>query len=382
MRLEEFLKEKPLYYTEIDYMRMPRIYEKIKIHFKSTNIIHIVGTNGKGTTGRFLATALHNLGYKTGHYTSPHILEFNERIWLDGKNVSDISLENAHGTLQNLLTKAESDSLSYFEYTTFLAMILFDECEYIVLEAGLGGRHDATAVFPKKLTLVTPIAYDHESFLGNTIEEISEEKLHAIQNNAIIASQKYEEVYTIAKKVSTEKKILVHKLATFINEKDIANIQIISKNLSLAKYLEDNLRLAITSLKFLEISYRVEDFKNSMLFGRLTRFKENILLDVGHNPLAASSIVKALKGNKYTLIYNTYKDKDYKKILQTLKPITSDVEIININEQRIETREQLQNTLKELEIEYTTFKKIDESKKYLVFGSFAVVESFIKADSE
>ena len=382
MRLEEFLKEKPLYYTEIDYMRMPRIYEKIKIHFKSTNIIHIVGTNGKGTTGRFLATALHNLGYKTGHYTSPHILEFNERIWLDGKNVSDISLENAHGTLQNLLTKAESDSLSYFEYTTFLAMILFDECEYIVLEAGLGGRHDATAVFPKKLTLVTPIAYDHESFLGNTIEEISEEKLHAIQNNAIIASQKYEEVYTIAKKVSTEKKILVHKLATFINEKDIANIQIISKNLSLAKYLEDNLRLAITSLKFLEISYRVEDFKNSMLFGRLTRFKENILLDVGHNPLAASSIVKALKGNKYTLIYNTYKDKDYKKILQVLKPITLDVEIININEKRIETKEELQNTLKELEIEYTTFKKIDESKKYLVFGSFAVVESFIKADSE
>ena len=382
MPLEEFLKEKPLYYTEIDYMRMPRIYEKIKIHFKSTNIIHIVGTNGKGTTGRFLATALHNLGYKTGHYTSPHILEFNERIWLDGKNVSDISLENAHGTLQNLLTKAESDSLSYFEYTTFLAMILFDECEYIVLEAGLGGRHDATAVFPKKLTLVTPIAYDHESFLGNTIEEISEEKLHAIQNNAIIASQKYEEVYTIAKKVSTEKKILVHKLDTFINEKDIANIQIISKNLSLVKYLEDNLRLAIASLKFLEISYRVEDFKNSMLFGRLTRFKENILLDVGHNPLAASSIVKALKGNKYTLIYNTYKDKDYKKILQVLKPITLDVEIININEKRIETKEELQNTLKELEIEYTTFKKIDESKKYLVFGSFAVVESFIKADSE
>ena len=206
-------------------MRMPRIYEKIKIHFKSTNIIHIVGTNGKGTTGRFLATALHNIGYKTGHYTSPHILEFNERIWIDGKNVSDTSLENAHGTLQNLLTKAESDSLSYFEYTTFLAMILFNECEYIVLEAGLGGRYDATAVFPKKLTLVTPIDYDHESFLGNTIEEISEEKLHAIQNNAIIASQKYEEVYTIAKKVSIEKKILVHKLDTFINEKDISNAQ-------------------------------------------------------------------------------------------------------------------------------------------------------------
>jgi len=86
--LQKFLDEKPLYYEKIDYARMPRIYESIKSHFKIPKIIHLIGTNGKGTTGRFLATALHSLGFSTGHYTSPHILKFNERVWLNGRDVS------------------------------------------------------------------------------------------------------------------------------------------------------------------------------------------------------------------------------------------------------------------------------------------------------
>ena len=86
--LEKYLGTKPLYYNKIDYMRMPCIYKKIKEELPKPRIIHLIGTNGKGTTGRFLATALYSLGFNTGHYTSPHILEFNERIWLNGKNSS------------------------------------------------------------------------------------------------------------------------------------------------------------------------------------------------------------------------------------------------------------------------------------------------------
>ena len=103
MTLESFLRDKPLYYTEIDYTRMPRIYEKVRSHFTASNIIHLLGTNGKGTTGRFLASALFHKGYKTGHYTSPHILEFNERVWINGKNASYESLEVAHKKLQSIL---------------------------------------------------------------------------------------------------------------------------------------------------------------------------------------------------------------------------------------------------------------------------------------
>jgi dihydrofolate synthase/folylpolyglutamate synthase len=196
--LEDFLSAKPLYYDKIDYTRMPSIYKRIKSYLPKPKIIHIIGTNGKGTTGRFLASALHSLGFTTGHYTSPHIFEFNERIWKNGKNVDNNILQIAHEELQNILTKDDSDALSYFEYTTLLSMLVYKECEYIVMEAGLGGEHDATAVFDKILTLVTPIAYDHEAFLGSSLKEIASTKLKAIQNSAILATQRYDEVYVLA----------------------------------------------------------------------------------------------------------------------------------------------------------------------------------------
>jgi len=375
--LQAFLEEKPLYYNEIDYTRMPRVYQKIKSNFSSAKIIHLIGTNGKGTTGRFLATALFNMGYKTAHYTSPHIIDFNERVWLNGANTSYETLEIAHEKLQNILTEEDSHSLSYFEYTTFLAMLVFNGCEYIVLEAGLGGEHDATAVFDKILTLVTPIDYDHEAFLGSGIEDIARTKLNAIQNSAIIATQKHKEVYTIAKELSAIKKVSIHKVDEYLDNEDIKNVEQLSEELSLVSYLQDNLKLSISCLKFLDLKYKVENFSNSKLFGRVSKISNNIVVDVGHNPLAAESIVNALKDKKYILVYNTYKDKEYKKTLQILKPIIRHVEIIDINEQRIETKELLYRTLKELEIEYVSFNKCEKNNNYLVFGSFSVVEAFL-----
>ena len=382
MPLDTFLEKKPLYYTEIDYTRMPRVYEKLKVHFNAGEIIHVIGTNGKGTTGRFLASALFAMGYKTAHYTSPHIVDFNERIWMDGENVSDEALENAHLDLQSILSQEDSDALSYFEYTTFLAMLMFNGCDYIVLEAGLGGMHDATAVFAKHLTLVTPIDYDHQSFLGTDIETIANEKLQAVQNNAIIAKQKHEAVYSVADEIMAVKNVEILKLDAYISADDKVKIAEISKQLSLAEYLEQNLSLSISCLNFLGLGYDIKHFADSKLFGRLTQYKKNIIIDVGHNPLAANSIVQALEGEKYTLVYNTYKDKEYEKILQILKPIILDVEIIAINSQRMVAIEQLQKTLTDLEVKYKTFKEIDESKKYLVFGSFSVVEAFLKVDGE
>ena len=377
LSLEIFLENKPLYYAEIDYTRMPRVYEKIKSHLPDTKIIHLIGTNGKGTTGRFLASALHNIGYKTAHYSSPHILEFNERFWINGQNASYEKLDIAHNKLQNILTKEDSDSLSYFEYTTLLSMILFNECEYIVLEAGLGGEHDATAVFEKTLTLVSPIDYDHEAFLGSDIEEIATTKLNAIQKRAIIATQKYDEVLSVAKRIASEKNVNINPADDFIDDDDNRKISQISNNLELAPYLQDNLKLSISALKFLDIEYDTDDFNNSRLFGRLTRISDNIILDVGHNTLAANSIVKALEGKKYILVYNSYKDKDYKKILEILKPIVSYVEIIDIIDERIESKELLKRSLNELEIEYCTFKTVDKYNNYLVFGSFSVAEAFL-----
>lgn len=375
MSFKEYLNAKPLYYDEIDYSRMPRVYEKIKGSLKIAKIIHLIGTNGKGTTGRFLAAALFAKGYSVGHYTSPHILEFNERVWLDGEDASDYRLQKAHEELQKLLNKEDAASLSYFEYTTLLAILIFKECEFVVMEAGLGGEHDATAVFPKILTLVTPIAYDHEAFLGSDISQIAKTKLNAIQNSAIIANQPFSEVYDVAKSLADKNIIRVDEL---LNEEDKKNISAIGKNLSLAPYLAQNLSLSIAALKFLGVSYKADDFKNARLFGRLSRVAKNIIVDVGHNALGASSIAEALAGEKFTLIYNSYRDKNYKEILSILKPIVLSVEIIEVVNQRVEEIEKIQNALDELRIKYTIFKEIKEEQNYLVFGSFSVVEKFLK----
>lgn len=377
MLLLEFLENKPLYYTEIDYTRMPRVYQTIQEHFYAAKIIHIIGTNGKGTTGRFLATALFNKGFKVGHYTSPHIFKFNERIWIDGSDTQDNVLEEAHMKLQSILSKEDAASLSYFEYTTFLAMLVFNSCEYIVLEAGLGGIHDATAVFEKALTLVTPIDYDHEAFLGNTIKNIALEKLNAVQKDAIIARQKHDKVYDVCSQLELENDISILDFKEYITSEDKQKIRDITQTYQLVKYLENNLSLAIAGLNFFSITYKVSDFKDSKLFGRLTKIKDNIVIDVGHNVLAAESILKALLGKKYILVYNTYEDKNYSNILSTLKPIIKHVEIIEVNDKRIENPQKIKNVLTDLEIECRTYKAIEKKQNYLVFGSFRVVEEFM-----
>jgi len=167
-------------------------------------------------------------------------------------------------------------------------------------------------------------------------------------------------------------------MKVLLNDDDFLNIKQISKELGLAKYLEENLTLAISALKFLKINYKTADFKTSRLFGRLSKIAKNIIIDVGHNTLAASSIANALSENKYVIIYNSYKDKDYDKILQILKPIALHVELIDVDDKRIESEEKIKKVLDKLDIKYAKFKKIKSNNNYLVFGSFSVVEAFLK----
>lgn len=361
---------------------MPKVYERVKKHFKNPKIIHIVGTNGKGTTGRFLASALFSLGFNVGHYSSPHIMKFNERIWINGTDASDEVLEKLHQKLLTILTQEDADSLSYFEYTTLLAMYLYQEMDYVVLEAGLGGEHDATAVFDNILTLITPIDKDHESFLGNTIEEIVTTKVNTVQKIAILAKQSNNTINKLAKDIVTAKKCVFISVEKLLFEEDRDKINIIEQELLLEKYLKDNLLLAVSALNFLKIKYTTANFKNARLFGRLSKLNKNIILDVGHNVLAAKVIANSLQGNKYSLIYNSYKDKNYKEILNILKPIIKNVQIINVSESRIENKDVLEETLRQLDVKYQNFNGIEREEQYLVFGSFSVAEAFLKVYHE
>ena len=374
VNLEEFLEHKTLYYDKIDFTVVKSSWQILSQKIKLPFVIHIVGTNGKGSTGRFLAHYLHKTDYKVLHYSSPHIMKFNERIWINGNDVSDENLEIAHRFLQELYEIELLEKLTYFEYTTLLAFYLSKDFDYLVLEAGLGGEFDATNVVENNLSLITTIGLDHQSFLGSTVEKIAATKMRSVDNKMIVGYQVFPEVIKTAYEV--KKQILEQR------NRDIEIIEVIEFdkypiNEKFASYLKRNLHLVIACLNELKIPINTKLFDDVPLFGRCQKIASNITIDVGHNPLAAEVIKKEFENKKITLIYNSYADKDYVEVLNILKPIIKELIIIELDDKRIVKKEELQKVIKQLNITTQETIKIEENKEYLVFGSFLVVEKFL-----
>jgi dihydrofolate synthase/folylpolyglutamate synthase len=376
----EFIANKPLYYKEIDHKRVHKAYAIVEPYIKKPLVIHIVGTNGKGSTGRIMATLLHCSSYRVGHFSSPHILKFNERIWIEGEDISDNGLEIAHAKLYAILGDEICDGLSYFEYTTLLALVAMEELDVVVLEAGLGGEFDATSVVSKALSVITPIGIDHQDFLGDTIESIATTKLNSIEKRVLLGVQPYQEVYKIAHSISKKRDCRLYRaIESHIEILDI------TREIGWSHYLYENTLLAISALDILNFSYSIEDIKNIRLFGRFYSIAPNVIIDVGHNLLAAKAVARALEqrfsDRRVVLVYNSLNDKDYGSVLKRLKKHIKRVEIIPIETNRVVDVTILQDKLKQLTIEYREFKTINNYEDYLIFGSFFVVEAFIKNKS-
>jgi dihydrofolate synthase/folylpolyglutamate synthase len=363
----QYLNNKTMFYEKINFGVIHKSWNIISNKIKLPYIIHLVGTNGKGSTGRYIASFLDQLNQKVIHYSSPHIIEFNERIWINGKNSSNKQLQFAHNQLQKYLKKDLLDKLTYFEYTTLMVFILSNNIDYLVLEAGLGGEFDATNVLVNDLTVVPSIDIDHTEFLGDTIEEIATTKLKSCDNNYIFGLGINSKVENIRIKVlNFKKQIYIDK---DIKLPDEANI--------LPSFLQNNLILAFSVVKYLK--FNTNNLRLPKLFARFQKIQPNITIDVGHNVLAANAISKEYINKKINLIYNSYKDKDYEKILFILKPIINKLEIIKCTDKRILEIDTLRKVCIKLNIKYSIFNhnSILYNNNYLVFGSFKVVEEFL-----
>ncbi len=376
--LQKLLTTKPIYYTKFDPTRIVKAYKLIKNHISHPRRVQLIGTNGKGSTGRAIAHLASESGLRVGHFTSPHILDFKERFWIDGAFGTSEELEAAHKRLYNLLGKEMAESLSYFEYQALLAFVLFENLDLQVIEAGLGGEFDATSVANYELTVVVPIGFDHSDFLGENVEQIATTKLKAMSGKALIAKQSNKEVYEIAKSIAKESGTKLY-FYDELKSKNREQILEIAKQNCWADYLVENIINATFALDILDINYDIQDLKSLKLFGRFYKIMPNVTIDVGHNPLAASAIVGAIE-DKVTLIFNILGDKDLTKTLQILKPKIKDVEIIKIDTQRATELNEIENLLESLGLKYSYFNgELDESREYLVFGSFYVVEAFLKS---
>ena len=261
MSLKDYLSDKPLFYDKIDHSRFPRAFASVRDAIKPREIIHIVGTNGKGSTGRFLAQILTEFGFCVGHYTSPHIFKFCERFWLKGRDVSDDELEKAHQFLQSILNDEFKSSLSYFEYATLLAAVLFRECDYVIFEAGMGSRYDATGVFDKSLSLFTPIGLDHTAFLGKNIESIAQTKFYQPAKFALMNDFMDFRAVKIGREVAKEfgsNLLFAHEI---LDDNDKNALDEYSREFALADFMRSNLTLAYSGAKmilFLDANNRAQ----------------------------------------------------------------------------------------------------------------------------
>ncbi|MBV9303652.1 MAG: bifunctional folylpolyglutamate synthase/dihydrofolate synthase [Acidobacteriaceae bacterium] len=162
--------------------RMQKVLDGLENPERGQRFIHVAGTNGKGSTCAMIANALRHAGYCTGLYTSPHLVEPTERIQIDGQPLTQQefirAFETVHAAAERLMEQGRLDAHpSYFETVTAMALVTFREkCDVAVLEVGLGGRLDATNVINPELCVITSISFDHESYLGNSVESIAAEK--------------------------------------------------------------------------------------------------------------------------------------------------------------------------------------------------------------
>ncbi|WRC38869.1 bifunctional folylpolyglutamate synthase/dihydrofolate synthase [Helicobacter pylori] len=377
-RLSVFLETKPKEYHQFDPSRFIQIYKDFKNAFfeLQAKVIHVVGTNGKGSTGRFLTLLLADQNFKVLHFTSPHVFEFRERFFLNGSVVEESVLENAH---QQLQSHAFSSACSYFEYATLLAVMLAKDCDYLVLEAGLGGEFDSTNALEKTLSVFTPIDYDHKEFLGDSLESIATTKLKAMGSLSIIAPQQ-ELVLNIAQKIAKDK----HAQLIVVQNEISKGVRDYIERHHLTHFLAMNLEVALKAFETLLPCNKQEVLKNLKplnLIGRCELLSPNVLIDVGHNPHSAKALKEEIKrvfNTPIVLIYNCYQDKDAFLVLEILKPVVKKVLILELHNERIIQLEKLKGILETLGLEHALFEELKENENYLVYGSFLVANAFYK----
>lgn len=376
--LDNFLKNKPLFYKEIDRTRMPNAFKFVQGAFKIPKIIHVVGTNGKGSTGRFLAQMLAR-DHSVGHYTSPHIFEFRERFWMNGAVASADALETAHERLIKILPPEVARSLSYFEYATLLCAVLFEGCDFFVCEAGVGGEFDATNVFSKRLSLFTPIGFDHTALLGDTLERIATTKFNAMTDVALMNDDMNEPCADIARQIAAKKGATLKFASQNLNSDDKNEIKIYAEKFGLPEFLRSNLTLSSSAFKELGFSLNLANLGALSLGGRCEKIASNVTIDVGHNEMAAQALVKKFAGKKLNLIFNAFADKDIKAVLMAIKPIVKKTYIIEYETPGRElATAQVKEALRELDMEFEGFADVRADEEYLAFGSFYLVEAFLK----
>lgn len=378
-----------------DLDNVTRLLQVLEHPEKSLKFIHIAGTNGKGSTSHILAALCQAHGLKTGIFTSPHLVDFRERIKVDGVQISENAVVD---WVENVIPSLELDfEPSFFELTFALALVHFknESCDVCVIETGLGGRLDATNVILPKLSIITNIGFDHQNFLGDTRPLIAGEKAGIIKAHVpVLIAEKDPETQSVFEDQ-------VKNVSAQLRWVDF------SGNLEsdlLGSYQQLNLHTAIQAFEWycdlmsIEIEPVQADYalknvsKLTDFHGRMELIQENplVIFDVAHNISGIRVLLHELKSltyNRLHIIFGAANDKDLSEVFEIL-PKNAQYYFTQFKNLRSRTVEEWEHTIphefKGFQIHsnaktayQTALDSANDDDLILVFGSFFLIGELI-----
>jgi dihydrofolate synthase/folylpolyglutamate synthase len=312
-----------------------RLFRELSVPAPRHRIVHVAGTNGKGSVCAMIDAICRARGYRTGLFISPHLVTFRERIRVDGEMIAEKKVAEGLTLIRQLIEDWEPHP-TFFEITTALALLYFKErdCEVIAFETGLGGRLDATNVVAPVVSVITPIGYDHQSWLGSSLEEIAGEKAGIIKSQIPVVSAAQE---------PAAEKVIRERAAECGASFQIVRESYTKTPLALpGAHQKQNASLATAALRAggIEIDERaiVRGLQNVDWPARFQRWDERTIIDGAHNPAGAEVLARTWRDQfgdeRATIILAILQDKDITGICRTLAPIGSYIVLPRIRSQR------------------------------------------------
>ena len=341
--MEQEINEIPKFGAKASLSNLSAYLELANHPERKLRVIHIAGTNGKGSVSAYMESVLRQAGYTTALFTSPHLIKMNERFRINFKMCSDEELINAWCDVKLFMEKGKVQGLqplTFFEILFLMGMLIFSqkEIDYCILETGLGGRLDATVLSNPVLSVITSISYDHMEILGDTIEKIASEKAGIIKEGVpVVAVDEKNGAFPVIERTAKEKKALVYGLQSqdltilkkYENKIDfsinsryykISNLEI----RSYASYQVQNAALAALAVHVLLPELSPEVIRDGILKmywpGRMEEIAENVYVDGAHNPGAVRQIYNSLTDSdkEWLLLFAVCSDKDYSEMIRIL----------------------------------------------------------------
>jgi dihydrofolate synthase / folylpolyglutamate synthase len=334
-----------------------RLIAELHIDLSRARVIHVAGTNGKGSACAMIDSICRAQKYRTGLFTSPHLITFRERIRVNGQMISENAVASGLTSIRNLTADWDPQP-TFFEITTGLALQYFtdERLDVIILETGLGGRLDATNAVQSNVSVITSIDLDHEKWLGDSLQKIAAEKAGIIKSKVpVVSAPQKKEVELVLRNHAADCESPIE----FITEPhELHPIALCGA------YQKQNAALAIAALRAAKSASRTDssrgeiDIDDSAIAhglasvdwpARFQKWDERTIIDGAHNPSAAHILANTWResfGNqRATLILAILSDKDFRRICEALLPITDSILLPKIRSERAADPKQLANVI-------------------------------------